>query len=208
MIRNEFFRRLCDVCQNALHRRDLRARQTSRRVRRLGCLRRRNTASACPAATIKHPRRALRLWRAMGLASPLPGNQPDVRTARPCWPSGHLRMAGALGELRAIRFMAKASIICMAVAGAATPHSTFLMSGLLGARSTRLSSKRSASYSAGKVGGCRAGHGDDCATTSSSLQIIAPYNAQVFELQDRIPGSRVGTVDKFQGQEARRSRRC
>ena len=57
MIRNEFFRRLCDVCQNALHRRDLRARQTSRRVRRLGCLRRRNTASACPAATIKHPRR-------------------------------------------------------------------------------------------------------------------------------------------------------
>jgi uncharacterized protein len=32
--------------------------------------------------------------------------------------------------------------------------------------------------------------------------IIAPYNAQVFELQDRIPGARIGTVDKFQGQEA------
>ncbi len=32
--------------------------------------------------------------------------------------------------------------------------------------------------------------------------IIAPYNAQVFELQDRIPGGRIGTVDKFQGQEA------
>jgi predicted RecB family nuclease len=32
--------------------------------------------------------------------------------------------------------------------------------------------------------------------------IIAPYNAQVFALQDRIPGARIGTVDKFQGQEA------
>ena len=202
-----FSRRLCDVCQNALDRHDPRARQTSRRVRRLSCLRRRNTASACPAA-VERPRRALRLWRAMGLASPLPDNQPDVRTARPRWPSGHLRMAGALGELRAIRFTAKASIICMAVAATATSHSTFLMSGLLGARSTRPSSKRSASYSADKAGGCRAGHGDDCATTSSSRQIIAPYNAQVFELQDRIPGSRVGTVDKFQGQEARRFRLC
>ncbi|PDT46645.1 nuclease [Sinorhizobium fredii] len=32
--------------------------------------------------------------------------------------------------------------------------------------------------------------------------IIAPYNAQVFEIQKRIPGAHVGTVDKFQGQEA------
>jgi AAA domain len=32
--------------------------------------------------------------------------------------------------------------------------------------------------------------------------VIAPYNAQVFELQERIPGARIGTVDKFQGQEA------
>jgi superfamily I DNA and/or RNA helicase len=32
--------------------------------------------------------------------------------------------------------------------------------------------------------------------------IIAPYNAQIFELQERIPGARIGTVDKFQGQEA------
>ena len=40
---------------------------------------------------------------------------------------------------------------------------------------------------------------------SISLQdilIIAPYNAQVFEIQQRIPDARVGTVDKFQGQEA------
>ena len=34
------------------------------------------------------------------------------------------------------------------------------------------------------------------------ILIIAPYNAQVFELQDRISGARIGTVDKFQGQEA------
>jgi predicted RecB family nuclease len=34
------------------------------------------------------------------------------------------------------------------------------------------------------------------------ILLIAPYNAQVFELQERIPGARVGTVDKFQGREA------
>jgi uncharacterized protein len=38
--------------------------------------------------------------------------------------------------------------------------------------------------------------------TSADILIIAPYNAQVFELQKRLPGARVGTVDKFQGQEA------
>lgn len=38
--------------------------------------------------------------------------------------------------------------------------------------------------------------------TLDDILIIAPYNAQVFELQDRIPGGRIGTVDKFQGQEA------
>lgn len=32
--------------------------------------------------------------------------------------------------------------------------------------------------------------------------IITPYNAQVFEIQQRFPGARIGTVDKFQGQEA------
>jgi predicted RecB family nuclease len=36
----------------------------------------------------------------------------------------------------------------------------------------------------------------------TDILIIAPYNAQVFELQDLIPGGRIGTVDKFQGQEA------
>lgn len=32
--------------------------------------------------------------------------------------------------------------------------------------------------------------------------IVAPYNAQVGALGERLPGARIGTVDKFQGQEA------
>jgi superfamily I DNA and/or RNA helicase len=32
--------------------------------------------------------------------------------------------------------------------------------------------------------------------------IVAPYNAQVSDLAKRIPKARVGTVDKFQGQQA------
>lgn len=32
--------------------------------------------------------------------------------------------------------------------------------------------------------------------------IVAPYNAQVSALQEALPGMRIGTVDKFQGQEA------
>jgi predicted RecB family nuclease len=44
-------------------------------------------------------------------------------------------------------------------------------------------------------------------TESRNLQpddilIVAPYNAQVSDLLGRLPGMRVGTVDKFQGQEA------
>ena len=34
------------------------------------------------------------------------------------------------------------------------------------------------------------------------ILVITPYNAQVFEIQQRVPGARAGTVDKFQGQEA------
>lgn len=34
------------------------------------------------------------------------------------------------------------------------------------------------------------------------ILIVVPYNAQVFELLELIPGAKVGTVDKFQGQEA------
>ena len=40
------------------------------------------------------------------------------------------------------------------------------------------------------------------AITLDDILIIAPYNAQVFKIQARLPGARVGTVDKFQGQEA------
>jgi uncharacterized protein len=38
--------------------------------------------------------------------------------------------------------------------------------------------------------------------TIDDIVIITPYNAQVFEIQQRIPNAYVGTVDKFQGQEA------
>jgi uncharacterized protein len=38
--------------------------------------------------------------------------------------------------------------------------------------------------------------------TLNDVLVVAPYNAQVAEIARRIPGARVGTVDKFQGQEA------
>ena len=44
--------------------------------------------------------------------------------------------------------------------------------------------------------------GRESPLTLADILIIAPYNAQVFELQARLPGGRIGTVDKFQGQEA------
>jgi uncharacterized protein len=45
-------------------------------------------------------------------------------------------------------------------------------------------------------------HGAERVVTLDDILIIAPYNAQVFDLKDRIAGARIGTVDKFQGQEA------
>jgi predicted RecB family nuclease len=36
----------------------------------------------------------------------------------------------------------------------------------------------------------------------NDILIVAPYNAQVSDLTARMPGARVGTVDKFQGQQA------
>ena len=45
-------------------------------------------------------------------------------------------------------------------------------------------------------------HGAEQLLTLSDILIIAPYNAQVLEIQRLLPGARVGTVDKFQGQEA------
>ena len=38
--------------------------------------------------------------------------------------------------------------------------------------------------------------------TLDDILVITPYNAQVYEIQKRLPELRVGTVDKFQGQEA------
>ena len=38
--------------------------------------------------------------------------------------------------------------------------------------------------------------------TWDDILIVAPYNAQVGEIVRRLPRARVGTVDKFQGQEA------
>ncbi|HEV2196559.1 MAG TPA: TM0106 family RecB-like putative nuclease [Candidatus Acidoferrum sp.] len=37
---------------------------------------------------------------------------------------------------------------------------------------------------------------------SKDILIVAPYNAQVSDLSERLPGMKIGTVDKFQGQEA------
>ncbi len=45
--------------------------------------------------------------------------------------------------------------------------------------------------------------GETTALTLDDILVVAPYNAQVAALIERLPaGSRVGTVDKFQGQEA------
>ncbi len=38
--------------------------------------------------------------------------------------------------------------------------------------------------------------------TKDSFRIVAPYNVQVSSLKDRLPDVMIGTVDKFQGQEA------
>lgn len=45
-------------------------------------------------------------------------------------------------------------------------------------------------------------HGETMPTSLDDILIVAPYNAQVSEIGAHIPGGRVGTVDKFQGQEA------
>lgn len=44
--------------------------------------------------------------------------------------------------------------------------------------------------------------GNESPLTMDDIIILTPYNAQVFEIQQRLPGVKVGTVDKFQGQEA------
>jgi uncharacterized protein len=43
---------------------------------------------------------------------------------------------------------------------------------------------------------------EEAPLTKADLMIVAPYNAQVTALAERLPGVRIGTVDKFQGQQA------
>jgi predicted RecB family nuclease len=44
--------------------------------------------------------------------------------------------------------------------------------------------------------------GEETQLTRDDLMIVAPYNAQVTALAERLPNVRIGTVDKFQGQQA------
>jgi hypothetical protein len=46
--------------------------------------------------------------------------------------------------------------------------------------------------------------GTEKAVGLEDILIIAPYNARVFDSKDRIPGAKIGTVDKRQGQESHR----
>jgi uncharacterized protein len=45
-------------------------------------------------------------------------------------------------------------------------------------------------------------HDHSARITLDDVLIVSPFNAQVSRLCERLPGARVGTVDKFQGQEA------
>lgn len=45
-------------------------------------------------------------------------------------------------------------------------------------------------------------HGRQKALGRNDILVVAPYNDQVNRLTERLPGVKVGTVDKFQGQEA------
>jgi superfamily I DNA and/or RNA helicase len=44
--------------------------------------------------------------------------------------------------------------------------------------------------------------GETNSLQKEDILIVAPYNAQVASLLEKLPGMRIGTVDKFQGQEA------
>ncbi|HXU46616.1 MAG TPA: DEAD/DEAH box helicase, partial [Thermoanaerobaculia bacterium] len=45
-------------------------------------------------------------------------------------------------------------------------------------------------------------HGARAPLALDDVLVVVPYNAQIRRLQDLLPGIRIGTVDKFQGQEA------
>jgi uncharacterized protein len=46
------------------------------------------------------------------------------------------------------------------------------------------------------------GKGNERRLTAEDILIVAPFNAQVADLTARMPDVQIGTVDKFQGQEA------
>ncbi|HJR70126.1 MAG TPA: ATP-binding protein, partial [Gammaproteobacteria bacterium] len=48
----------------------------------------------------------------------------------------------------------------------------------------------------------RNANAEEARLTTPDLMVVAPYNAQVTALAERLPGVRIGTVDKFQGQQA------
>lgn len=45
-------------------------------------------------------------------------------------------------------------------------------------------------------------NGEEAKLTENDIKIITPYNAQLQDIKNRLPNIEVGTVDKFQGQEA------
>jgi uncharacterized protein len=45
-------------------------------------------------------------------------------------------------------------------------------------------------------------HGEERRLTIDDILIVAPFNDQVNRLSERLPGVKIGTVDKFQGQQA------
>lgn len=45
-------------------------------------------------------------------------------------------------------------------------------------------------------------YGASHALTYDDVLVVAPYNAQVYAIQERLPAARAGTVDRFQGQQA------
>ena len=156
--------------QNALHRHDPRARETSSGVRRLTRLRGRGITSACPAAgagSAERPRRALRLWSHVW-GGPGWGWHPFTVVA-PIFVLFFVLLA-IIGVMVIFVWLVRwathgypfyghgshhghGGCPCCGGAGTAAPPSTFLMSALPRARSTRPSSRRSASCSAGKAGG-------------------------------------------------------
>lgn len=104
---------------------------------------------------------------------------------------------------------AKAGLERQIIRAGAQPHGAGLFSMPVAHRGNQNSSPEEAEAVASLVLSLTAGnstwvdrHGRENILGLKDIVIITPYNAQVFEIAQRLPGARVGTVDKFQGQEA------